>query len=276
MKLKNFKKSLLGFFVKTDFAWRVFGSPFVRLGKGLSQARLTWLTRMRHSELSGKSEVESGPLKGLKINGEDLAWGTLLPKIFGLYERELHPFFQEIIESKVGTLIDVGSAEGYFAVGLALKMPELQVHAFDIDERAREHTHKLALKNQVEEQIQVNGECSKDTLLKFPKSERALILLDCEGAEKDLIDKEIGEHFKNSYFLIETHDSLAKGALSHVVESLSSSHNLELIVNESKKERLNHLSILEGIEPNREIALEALSDRRGSPTPWVVARPKIV
>ena len=93
------------------------------------------------SELQ-KLEVLNGPFKGMKYP-EFLSLGsTLIPKLIGSYEAELHPIIDEIIACGYEEIWDVGCAEGYYAVGLALMSPTSKIRAYDIDI----HSRKACLK----------------------------------------------------------------------------------------------------------------------------------
>src|SRR6516164_6432959 len=61
--------------------------------------------------------VLSGPFAGLRYLDEPI-WGPIEPKWLGTYEQELLPVIQQIIQTPYSTIIDIGSAEGYYAVGL--------------------------------------------------------------------------------------------------------------------------------------------------------------
>jgi methylase of polypeptide subunit release factors len=83
----------------------------------------------------------------------------LVPKLLGSYEAELHPVLDQVIRNNYETIIDVGCAEGYYAVGLALSLPTTHVHAFDIDSRARELCTIWRRPTRSQERVIVEGEC---------------------------------------------------------------------------------------------------------------------
>ena len=89
---------------------------------------------------------------------------TLSPKLLGTYERELHAFIAEAIETGYSHLIDIGAAEGYYAVGLALRMADCVVHAFDTDPEARANLATLSAINGVQGAVIIHSECTFETL----------------------------------------------------------------------------------------------------------------
>src|SRR5205807_1286288 len=95
-------------------------------------------------------EVCRGPLRGMRyIKGLEGSSGDLVAKLAGTYERELHSVVADWIAAKHPQIIDVGCAEGYYAVGFAYAMNDTTVHAFDIDPVARERCASLSRLNGV-------------------------------------------------------------------------------------------------------------------------------
>jgi hypothetical protein len=81
-------------------------------------------------------KVIAGPFAGM-LYGNDVNCGAYVAKLVGSYEQELHQVVHEIIGRDYRTIVDVGCAEGYYAVGLALKTKSAEIHAFDTDDDAR-------------------------------------------------------------------------------------------------------------------------------------------
>jgi hypothetical protein len=80
-------------------------------------------------------EVTGGPFAGLRYVPRYVSWSVdLIPKLLGTYEQELHPVIERWLNAGFDTFVDVGSAEGYYAVGLARGVEGARVHAFDIQE----------------------------------------------------------------------------------------------------------------------------------------------
>ena len=103
------------------------------------------------SQLFGKSDpyILSGPFAGLRYLNETV-WGSIEPKWLGTYERELHSIVDEIVRTGYETVIDVGSAEGYYSVGLGRKLPFAAIYSYDIDPWARAQQRRLARMNGVQ------------------------------------------------------------------------------------------------------------------------------
>ena len=105
-------------------------------------------------------QVLSGPFQGMILPDEE-SWGDgdRGSKILGCYEINLHQVLLIAVGRKPSVIVNVGCAEGYYAVGLARLLPEVTVHAFDIDKRAQIACKKGAERNGVASRTKVAGLC---------------------------------------------------------------------------------------------------------------------
>ncbi|MFH5805807.1 hypothetical protein ACG2DA_17275, partial [Alienimonas sp. DA493] len=130
--------------------------------------------------------VLGGPFAGLLYLDEPV-WGSIAPKWVGSYEEELHGIVvDEILRTESRTVVDVGAAEGYYAVGIAWKRPDVTVHAFDIDPLARDQQKRLARLNGVSN-LHVHAECAPEELERLLK-DGGVVICDVEGFEYALLD----------------------------------------------------------------------------------------
>lgn len=178
----------------------------------------------------GKSgaRVISGPFRGMRYI-EKANCSALTPKLLGTYERELQPFIEEIVASRPEHVIDIGSAEGYYAVGLALRLPDSQIHAFDIDEDALVNLATLARLNGVTDRVSINRECSFETFEGF-KGSSFVVVCDIEGAEKTLLDPLAAAALKQCDLLVEIHDGASSTSIHDTLyERFAPSHTLTFV-----------------------------------------------
>ena len=96
--------------------------------------------------------VMQGPLAGMDFLPQS-AEGCHIAKLLGCYEQPLQPFIEEAIASAYPTILNIGCAEGYYAVGMARRMPNTQVLAFDLNPKAQEVCTTLAQKNGVSDRF---------------------------------------------------------------------------------------------------------------------------
>ena len=78
---------------------------------------LQYVTNRALSHLNGI--VNQGPFKGMRYINEAHV-GFVCHKLTGTYEKEIQPIIKKELEIPYDVVIDVGSAEGYYSVGMAL------------------------------------------------------------------------------------------------------------------------------------------------------------
>jgi precorrin-6B methylase 2 len=173
--------------------------------------------------------VLNGPFKGLKYPQFRSRNSSLYSKLIGSYERELHPTFEEIINTNYTQILDVGCAEGYYAVGLALRMPSIKVVAYDIEAEARDLTLQMAKLNNVADRVKVESTCNEETLKQFPFEKKSLIISDCEGYESQLFTKNNILNLQHTDLLIETHDFIDINISTNLEKLFAATHHLTII-----------------------------------------------
>ena len=129
----------------------------------------------------------------------------MLTRLLGTYEAELHDILYEFKNNKYEEIINVGAAEGYYAIGLSMIFPNTKIRAYEIDPVVFAYTDKMVKHNNKENQIELKN---KDALKDFQNinlNQRFLIFVDCERCEFELFDKNISENFFSSDLIIEMH-----------------------------------------------------------------------
>ena len=73
--------------------------------------------------------VRNGPFAGMRYPGVQSVCSTIVPKLIGCYEKELHSVIELICSQQYNSVVDIGCAEGYYAVGLAMRLQNAQLFA---------------------------------------------------------------------------------------------------------------------------------------------------
>jgi hypothetical protein len=120
--------------LKNPLAWRVLDGTFLRIARKMDQWRRAAIGdgAPLDSSIRGRflnRVVRHGLFYGMKYPSLEAAGSTLYPKLLGSYERELHGIMERIVRTDYATVVDIGCAEGYYAAGLALRLPEARVFA---------------------------------------------------------------------------------------------------------------------------------------------------
>lgn len=199
--------------------------------------------------------VAAGPFKGMRyINRANCS--TLAPKLLGTYEIELQHIVATIIDRGYAELVDIGAAEGYYAVGFALRMPYARVRAFDIDPDARTNLQALIALNGVGDRVTVHGECSFETLNGFAQG-RTLVVCDIEGSERMLLDPTKAPALSGLDLLVEIHDGPHSTSIHDLLQDrFGASHAIRYLRHEVRRpEQAAHAPWL-GHDLNRMTAMD--------------------
>jgi precorrin-6B methylase 2 len=173
----------------------------------------------------------------------------------------------------IPTLSIIGYGEGYYAVGLASRVPHTRVHAFDLDARAVELTRRLAELNGVVSCVIVSRGCSRDQLKTVSVDSRILVLSDCEDDEYQLIDPAWLPVAGSIDLFVECHDSAAHLAMAEELQRrFATTYEGEII--ESRPRDSSDYPLLVGWSSGEiEMALSESRPLRGMK--WLSLRQKI-
>lgn len=229
-----------------------------------------WRGGMVANTIAARSgtRVLGGPFAGMDC-GAGVAEGSRSARLLGCYEATLAPVIEEIVARAYPLVIDIGSAEGYYAVGLARRMPLSRILARDQDPQAQKLCSALAALNGVADRVEVAG------LFRHADFARALdqptvVLCDIEGAEVDLLDPQKAPGLLAADILVECHDCLTPGITLLLSERFAASHEICRI-----DRGLQDATLPPWMEELSDLdRLLALWEWRSGPTPWLWMRHK--
>jgi hypothetical protein len=216
--------------------------------------------------------VSAGPFHGMKYL--DDVGRSLTTKLLGSYEAELHGALEDLIARGFDVVINVGCAEGYYAVGLALALPSAKVHAFDTNPVAQEFCRRLAALNGVADRVVVGGHCTVETLAALPL-DGALVVVDVEGYEVDLLDPGRAPGLRRSTVVVEFHDHFRPGASKMVMERFAPTHAIQ-VIRQSARDPRDYPALGSLTPKERALALDEFRTFEGKRLvqDWAVMRPK--
>lgn len=180
------------------------------------------------------STIAYGPLKGYKLSS-DSHWGVTDRggMILGIYEKEvLHELLN--VPSNYTIFIDLGAADGYYAVGLVAANIYEKSYCYEMDVNGQKVILENAILNDVSTKVVVKAEATKSFVYDIPKYEldKSTILVDIEGAEFGIFTSEIFHYLSNSIIIIEIHDFLVEeGAIKFkkLIEDSTKTHRSKII-----------------------------------------------
>ena len=212
--------------------------------------------------------VQGGPFAGMQLAPYS-AEGCFAPKLLGCYEQALHPHLEKFIARCFDAVLNIGCAEGYYAIGLAQRMPNTRIFAYDLNEGAQETCRAMADINGVTERLIIGGLFSGEDFERFAALD-TLVMVDIEGAEEALLDPEAFQALQLMTVIVECHGGPARGTIETLTARFQTTHHLIRVDQTYSQPRLpTWLRDLGHMDQ-----LLAIWEWRGEPTPWLVMEPR--
>ena len=208
------------------------------------------------------STISAGPFLGMNY-AVRASEGSRAARLLGVYEASLAPVIETIIARAYPLVIDVGSAEGYYAVGLARRMPQTRVLARDENPQAQTLCRSLAALNGVADRVEIGGRMDHADFAVCAGQPTAVIC-DIEGAEADLLDPARAPGLLHADILVECHDVMRPGLTELIAARFRPTHDvarLDRVLNANLPAWTEEWSDLD--------RLIALWEWRSGPTPWL-------
>lgn len=232
-----------------------------------------WHTAAAWVHYGSRNTVLSGPFVGTKLYLSPLSGRHLLGYLLGTQEIELHGAVEKIVSQGYKTIINIGAADGYYALGLARRLPQACVLAFEANSSHHKYLNTSARANGVAERIFIRGFCRGQDLRAALATVRqpALVICDIEGGEVDLLDPESIEALRSVDLLVETHDQYVADCTEILASRFAPTHAVQEF---SGRPRVASdfpsaaLPLLARMFP--ETAIELMNERRKEPQQWLL------
>lgn len=192
-----------------------------------------YLENLTRARVEGR--VLAGPFAGMRYIHTSVG-SAYIPKLLGIYEKELAAAVDAACGLEPDTIIDVGAAEGYYAVGLALRNPAVRITAFEMQAEGRQALEEMVELNAVAERVQVLGKCEPADLQKaLANTARPLVVCDVESYELTLLDPVAVPALCSAHILVELHDFLHRGLAETLEPRFSATHRVTRIWQEERE-----------------------------------------
>jgi len=155
--------------------------------------------------------------------------------LLGIYERELAAEVESICQRNSGLIVDVGAAEGYYAVGLAVRNPQAKVIAFEMEPKGQAALREMSALNQVTKRVEVRGKCEPaDLVAALGNTAYPVVICDVEGYEARLLDPQLVPALARARILVELHDFIVPGITEVLQKRFSETHRIKQIWQEPR------------------------------------------
>jgi len=177
-------------------------------------------------KIRSKGAINFGPFAGVPATEDSLhhCWMRLL----GIYEFYLHSCIERAIQFHPDVVVDVGASSGYYSIGMASRLPHSKHIAFEMQEKERVSFLRTAAKISVP--IDLRKECSPKDLIEIGQEHRrGFLIMDCEGAERELLGNEVSHGLRDWMLMLEVHDYQAPGVGEEILQRFSASHDIQIL-----------------------------------------------
>ena len=221
---------------------------------------------------SHETHVLQGPMQGLEYVA-NASEGCLAARLIGCYEQPLLTFVEEAIHTDYVNVVNIGCADGYYAVGMARRMPKSKMWAYDTNPAAQNACRELAQKNDVSERIEIGALFGPENFAQFA-NEKTLVMCDIEGAEQELLDPQLAPDLAGMDIIVESHECIIKGLTQTLLDRFSATHEITLIQDTGQRQ----FEVLPKDYENwaNLDQLVATWEWRSGPTPWMVMKSKVL
>jgi hypothetical protein len=207
--------------------------------------------------------VLHGPFTGLRYwRGGDAP----VAKLLGVYESEISSWFAQSLSQSPPRFVDVGAADGYYAVGVKVASPATEVVAFEISATARGELADLARLNGVS--VDIRRGASAQALRALPL-ERALLLCDIEGAEADVLPPLVPA-LAQTTLIVELHEHVRPGVTDRLTRCFTETHSIDI----ARARRPEPASLTELAIFDADRRAVALNEHRRAVMAWALFRPR--
>jgi hypothetical protein len=215
--------------------------------------------KRRHVQKYG-NQVLSGPMKGLRLDPAH----SELPKFIGIYEHVLHHWLQAAVARGYATILNIGCAEGYYAIGLARLLPEAVVLAFDTNSDQQSYCRRNAELNGVAHRVTVSGPF-EGRMFADHADRRTLVLCDIEGGEIELLRPERWPTLACMDLLVELHEEHMPNLPEEFSRRFSITHHVQHIIRSYPSDVI----LLGRLFRKEQDQLSAFYENRVGPTSWM-------
>mgnify|MGYP006089687475 FL=1 len=251
---KNFKKTGFNNFI--DVKKNILGAQIQRLSK---------------------NKILYGPYSGTRIINS-YGWSNIdfAPKYLGTYESHIQEKIISLSKKfKLNNFIDLGAAEGYHIISLLKKNYFSKGSAFEISLKSRNLLKKNATINGVSKKLSIFSDATFESLkrnLGKQDLKKILFLVDIEGHEFKMFDKEFCNYFSECCFIVEDHNFnvLNDNILSNFYKIINKNFYVEIIKDHSKKPF--EITILDKFSDDEKYLM--MSEGRPETMQWLVLTPK--
>ncbi len=153
------------------------------------------------------NQVAYGVFKGLRLSAKSHWSGSDAGvMLLGLYEQEILNAVASVAQPHK-IFVNLGAADGYYGIGVIVAGLFSHAYCYESNEASRNLIHETAYINHVSDKITIRGTAEKGFYhqIPFEQSKNMTVLIDIEGGELDILDRDLFKDLPSSDIIVELH-----------------------------------------------------------------------
>jgi hypothetical protein len=218
--------------------------------------------------------VLSGPFRGMRYFDATF-FGPVTPRWLGSYEDQLHPILECVIARAYPIIIDIGSAEGYFSVGLARLLPQSRVYSFDTDPISRRQQKRLMKLNGVNN-LTLGSFCHWEDFNRIA-NDRTFAFIDIDNCEFTFLRPEKCKALARTDLLVEIHEGFGlkhEAFREEIAKRFEPTHDIS-VIRDAPKDIKGYRACVTGRLSDSDIE-EAVKEYRAIDQSWIWLQSKLL
>ena len=176
----------------------------------------------------------------------------------------------ESIARSHGSKCQCGRSDGFYAVGLLRHLPAARATAFEMLTSHHARIDTLARVNGVRGRLTIHGVCDSSSLSSaLGRDEGTLVIMDVEGAERELLDVARIPGLRDARILVEVHDFVDPHISSLLRQRFAGTHHLTAY--RSRRRTVEDLPPVPGV--GMDVLLRLADEGRPSQMEWFWLEP---
>lgn len=197
--------------------------------QGLNQQRMH-LGRRLERQIGGKV-IQYGAFRGMRLS-KISGWckAELASMLLGMYEREVVQYLANLPYRARENFVNVGAAEGYFAIGMLHAELSVRTICFELSETSRESMRDGSSLTRNGQNLTLFGLADENFLDKVEgvhgfEYDNSVFLIDVEGAELEILTDDGLRRMARANIVIETHAMMVSEQEQMEFEKLCSKYH---------------------------------------------------
>lgn len=218
--------------------------------------------------------IKHGLFKGMHYNIDPNK--NIFQKLLGSYEKEVQIVMEHLIKLKPKVIINIGTEDGYYAIGMGFKLHTSNVLIYENDNTHITSCYKLARENNILDKVKIYNKYKINEFSEVLHNiiDNPIFICDYRGEEQNLFNRNLFFKFRKSFFIIKIYDSTFYDMGKLLISSFQETHDYKEIYSITDYEKVNKYNYEEISHFDFSEKLLLLSENNDKYKRWFYIYPK--